>query len=173
METEGFLPLTQSDLTGPTARLVLQCCATVDDAVGLLVEEEWASTKGLRATGGAGWYGRYVRIHGHGCFLSFDARKWASRGRSPLWLLVYGPGFKYSELAERAIVDRFGHERCITYRDAGDGTGLWLPIELPLGQEREDVVRSVASQVTEVADALNGLATDELAAAAPPVDQLT
>lgn len=172
MESAGFLPLTQSDLTGPTGRLVLQCCATVDGAVELLLREAWASKKGLKSVGGAGWYGHYVRIHGHGCFLAFDARMWASRGRSPLWLHVYGPGFKYSERAERAIVSHLGHERCITVRDSGDSTGLWLPIDLPLGREREDVMRSVASQVAEVAEALDGLVADEPAVSTPPDDQL-
>ena len=45
-------------------------------------------------------------------------------------------------------------------------------MDLPLGQEREDVVRSVASQVKEVAEALDGLVADELAVSTPPDDQL-
>jgi len=173
METAGFLPLTLSDLTGPTGRLVLQCCATVDGAVELLLPEEWASKKGLKASAGAGWYGHYVRIHGHGCCLAFDARMWSSRGRSPLWLHVFGPDFKYSECAERAIVNHLGRERCITVRDSGDLTGLWLPIDLPLGQEREEVVRSVASQVKDVAEALDGLVADESAVSTPLDDHST
>ena len=48
--------------------------------------------------------------------------------------------------------------------------GLWLPIDVPLGQERDDVVRSVVLQVMEVAEALGGLVADESAAAAPPED---
>ena len=151
MESAGFLPLTQSDLTGPTGRLVLQCCATVDGAFELCLREEWASKEGLSSTAGAGWYGRYLRIQGHGCCLEFDARMWASKGRSPLWLRVFGSDFEFSERAVDAIVNHLGRERCLVIREKGDLFGLWLPIDVPLGQEREDVVRSVALRVEDVA----------------------
>ena len=172
METAGFLPLTQSDLTGPTGRLVVQYCATVDGAVELLRQEPCVDMKGLITSHGAGWYGHYLRLHGHGCNLTFDARMWASKGRGPLWLRVYGLDFKYSERAERSIITRLGHERCITVRDKGELMGLWLPIDVPLGQERDDVVRSVALQVMEVAEALEGLAADESAVLEALDDQL-
>jgi len=163
METAGFLPLTQSDLTGPTGRLVVQYCATIDGASELLRQESCVDMSGLNVSHGAGWYGQYLRLHDYGCCLAFDARMWASKGRGPLWLRVYGTDFKSknSEHAERAIVTRLGRERCITVRDKGDLMGLWLPIDVPLGQERDDVVRSVASQVMEVAEALEGLVADE------------
>jgi len=172
METAGFLPLTQSDLTGPTGRLVVQYCATIDGASGLLRPKPGVDMSGLNMSHGAGWYGQYLRLHGHPCCLAFDARMWARKGRGPLWLRVFGTDFKSkdSERVERAIVTCLGRERCVTVRDKGELMGLWLPIDVPLGQERDDVVASVASQVMEVAGALEGLVADEPAAAAPPDD---
>ena len=75
-----------------------------------------------------------MRLHGHGCNLTFDARMWASKGGGPLWLRVFGLDFKYSERAERAITTHLGHERCITFetvREKGELMGLWVPIDLP------------------------------------------
>lgn len=73
MDAEAFLPLTAEDITGPTPRRLLQLCEVVNQAWTLLARESFVSSKGMRVSSGAGWYGPYLLIHGFGCQLIFSA----------------------------------------------------------------------------------------------------
>ena len=168
MESEGFLPITASDLSGPAARLTMQCCSVVDGAIKMLLREPWASKKGLKASAGAGWYGHYVKLHGHGCLLCFHAPTWKTHGASPLWLRIADSEWKYPDKAEHALVGRFGRDRCIPIEK-----GLWLHIALPVGLEYEPTVNSVADQVRDVAGALVGLLDDSVVVTLPPDEELS
>lgn len=94
MDTDAFLPLRAEELTSDLGRRVRQFCDLADRMTDILVAKGVADVKGLRATGGRGWFGRYLRFGGHGAFLHFDARRWARHGHSPLWLALYGRNFK-------------------------------------------------------------------------------
>lgn len=156
METSGFVPFTLSDLTAPTPRHVVQLCNVVDTAVARLIQEPYANTNHLKATGGAGWYCRYLRLHEHGCQLSFNAPMWSRYGRSPLWLWVRGPDFKPSEMADRALIARYGREECIEVHDgmgAGAG-GVWLAVRVLEGRELDGVVNDITRQLADVAAVL-------------------
>lgn len=167
METGGFIPFTLGDLTSPTPRHVVQFCDVVDSAVATLLREPWADKKKLKATAGSGWYGHYLRVHDQGCQLSFNARMWNEYGRSPIWLWVRSPAFKYSEKLERALVNHFGHEACITLRGEWR-EGCWLAVRVAEGCERDAVVSDICRQVAEVAEVLAGVGHGEEPATAPP-----
>lgn len=153
METSGFVPLTAMDLSAPTARHVLQFCRVVDDAIGLLRAEPFVSKQGLKASGGAGYYGHYFSLYGYGCQLSFNAQMWNQHGRSPIWLRVAGPDWKFSGQVEQALVGRLGREDCVSLRDH-NGLGVWTALSLPVGRELEAVACSVRDQILHIADAL-------------------
>jgi hypothetical protein len=46
---------------------------------------------------------------------------------------------------------------------------VWIPISVPEGRERDDVVASVLEQVVRIADALRGIAPPEAPVETPPV----
>ncbi len=167
METGGFIPFTLSDLTSPTPRHVVQFCEVVDSAVAALLLEPWADKKKLKATAGEGWWGHYVRVYGHGCQLSFNAPMWNEYGRSPIWLWVRSPAWKYSERLERTLVTHFGHDACITLRGEWR-EGCWLAMRVPEGCERDVVVRDICRQVAEVADVLAPIKYDDQVTELPP-----
>lgn len=94
MDSEAFLPLRSEELTSSLGRRVYEFCDLVDKITDLLVARQLADVKRLRAAAGKGWFGRYMRFRGHGALLYFDARSWSKRGQTPLWLALYGRGFK-------------------------------------------------------------------------------
>ena len=171
MDTSGFIPLTVSDLTAPTARHVLQFCEVVNAAVDRLITEPrskpFASIRGLRATGGQGWYGRYLRLHGLVCFLSFDAPMWAEHGRSPIWLRITFPDSPYASKVEQAMARLLGNDGYVRPGDVGR-PGVWVPVQVPEGRERDAVIESVVDQVLKVAAALHGIAPPDAPVVAPP-----
>lgn len=174
METSGFVPFTLSDLTAPTPRHVVQFCDVVDAAVARALQESFANKKGLKATAGAGWYGHYIRLHDHGCQLSFNAPMWNRFGRSPLWLWVRSPDWKPSDVVDQALARHYGSDECISVRDGWGAGGTWLAIRVLEGRELDVVVSDVVRQLADVADVLSGVTHAEPSAGPPdeasPVD---
>jgi hypothetical protein len=166
MDTSGFIPVSVTDLTAPTARHVLQFCDVVDAAVELLLGKPFASKRGLKATAAQGWYGHYLRLHGLVCFLSFDAPLWAKHGRSPIWLRTTFP--ESPPQIEQAIARLLGHDGYVRPGDA-ERPGVWVPVQLPEGCERDAVIASVVDQTLRVADVLQGIAPPDAPVVAPPV----
>jgi hypothetical protein len=168
MDTSGFIPLTVTDLTAPTARHILQFCEVVNAAVDEhLLREPFASIRGLRATGGAGWFGRYVRLHAVVCFLSFDAPLWAEHGRSPIWLRTTYPNTPDASKIEQAIAGLLGQDGYVRPGDVAR-PGVWVPVPVPEGRERDAVIGSVVDQVLKVADVLRGIASPDAPVETPP-----
>ncbi len=167
MDTTGFIPLTVSDLTAPTARRVLQFCEVVNTAVDILLREPFASKSGLKASAGQGWYGHYLWLHGLGCQLSFNAPMWAEYGRSPIWLRVASPKFAYSPQIEQAMAKLLGRDGCVLLREVWRA-GVWTAVRLPEGRERDDVVAAVVRQVAEVAGVLQTVTPLEVPVELPP-----
>lgn len=169
METSGFVPFTLSDLTAPTPRHVVQLCNLVDAAVSRVLQESFANKKGLKATAGSGWYGHYLRLHDHGCQLSFNAPMWNRYGRSPLWLWVRSPDWKPSDAADRALVRHYGNDACISVTDGWGAGGTWLAIRLLEGRELDTVVSDVVRQLADVAGVLSRVSHSEPSAGPPDV----
>lgn len=140
MDTSAFLPLQSEELTSTLGRRVEQFCALADDVTNQLVQTGEADVKGLRATGGAGYYGRYMKLNGYGAFLHFNAKLWAAHGRSPLWLTM---GFKDSPV-DAGWLRRAGVEHM------PDGVYCRVPIYLPTHAERDTVLAEVLRQVRRV-----------------------
>jgi hypothetical protein len=156
MDTDAFLPLRAEELTSDLGRRVRQFCDLADRTTDLLVAKGLADVKGLRATGGKGWFGRYLRFRGHGAFLHFDARRWARHGHSPLWLAVYGRNFKDCTVEP----DRLRAGGIAFYPSKGR---CMVPLILREGVELEVVVDHVVEQIQRVLGVvpdLSGLADD-------------
>ena len=168
MDTSGFIPLTAADLTAPTARHVLQFCEVVNAVVDEhLLQQEFASVRGLKATGGKGWFGRYVRLHATVCFLSLDMPMWAEHGRSPIWLRTTFPDTPDIPKIEQAIAGLLGHDGYFRPGDVGR-PGVWVPLAIEEGREGDIVVKSVADQVLKIANVLSGIASSDVPVETPP-----
>jgi hypothetical protein len=172
MESSGFLPLTTTDLTAPTARHVIQFCGIVDAAVATILPEVWASKKGLKASGGAGWYGHYIRLRGHNALLAFSAPIWAEHGRSPLWCRLFSPNWLYPDTLERTVAGRMGSDAFVAIRE-GTRRGLWLPLQIPEGCERDQVIDHVVDQIRAIVNLLPELTIEAGDSAGPDEPELS
>ena len=151
MDEAAFLPLSSQDLAPDHGRRIRHFCALVNDATSELVAKGLASTKGLRASAKAGWYGRYMRLAGHGCCLSFSADRWARLAETPIWLSVMNRQWHHTEEIRQGLAPLLATRPARLIVD--DGRTL-LPISLPLGAEKHAVVRRIVEQVVEVHDLL-------------------
>lgn len=151
MDETAFLPLQSEELTANTGTRIMQYCQLVDDTTERLIADGIASTKGLRATSIRGAYLRYMRIHEFGCWMSFSSTLWSKCRSTPLWFSVKGPDWRSSsEVKER--LQRLEIEippRLIIMDDI-----VVIPLHLPSGAEKAQVVEALLEQVKEIADLL-------------------
>lgn len=148
MNLEAFLPLRDDEATDQeAARRLINYVDLTADIIGELKRAEIADTKGL--TWGYRLYstGRFFRIHAHEKFeswLGFDLEAWRDEGISPLWLRF---------AAKTGVVA--GHFKAFPelLKDVGPrNDGLYVPIRLKTGVEREKVVSDAAAQIERIAD---------------------
>ena len=107
-----------------------------------------------------------MRIHGLVCFLSFDAPMWAEHGRSPIWLRLTSPD-PYASKVEQAVARLLGPDGYVRPGDVGR-PGVWVPVRVPEGRERDAVIQSVVDQVLKVTAELRGIAPPDAPVVAPP-----
>lgn len=141
MDSTAFQPLLSEELTSTIGNRVLQFGKLASDWTDTLVSRGDADTKGLRATGGNGWFGRYLRLRGYAGFLHFSAWKWANWGESPIWLWLKGPNWKVSPHVSKAL-----KASGIPFRDSAKD-GCVIPIELLYGVEKEAVTAHALQQI--------------------------
>lgn len=151
-DAEAFLPLGSEELTGTTARRLLQFNQLVDDAYGILARKGVVDGSGLRSSAGGGWYGRYCRIQGFPCLLQVSAWVWARYASTPLWLRVAGADWRSQAPEVGRALQKNGLQIGVDVFPWPDGHGI--PIFLPIGVERDAVLRAVVEQVQRIADIL-------------------
>jgi hypothetical protein len=153
-DVEAVLPIAAEEVGSDRGRRLYDFCDLVDQATNALVATGAASTRGLRATAGKGWYGRGIRAQG-GTQLSLmvSAWGWGTRYPTPWWIRIW-PQSRETAAAVRALESDPG----IGYiGESQDGT-IEVGIQPPLGVEG-DAVRDELVRVTGT-----------LCAALPPVD---
>lgn len=160
MDSEAFLPLSSEELTSSIGRRIPQFGDLALTVADLVSAQGIGVTKGMRASGGNGWFGRYIVLENHGCLVSFNAKHWATWGESPLWLKVLGPRWSYSPDVRTAL-----EGSGIKFHD-DPGQGCFVPLRIAQGAERERVVEELVEQVRRVAAALPKV---EATVVAPPV----
>jgi hypothetical protein len=158
MDTEAFLPPRSEELTSSIGTRVYQFCQLVDDVTGQLKSKGQVSTKGLATTASNSSYGRYMKVGDFDCLLKFDAKLWGSQRETPLWFRVYFTALAHERLSKLERKDppqllRLGNE-------------LFIPLQLPIGVERNEVVDSLVTQIEEIAAYLNVSELDSLNGAA-------
>ena len=149
MDREAFLPLNSEELTGTLGRRVVQFGQLASDLTDVLVSQGNASVKGLRSTGGNGWFGRYLLLRGNGSFLGFNGEMWDKWGESPLWLDIKGADWQRSP----ALVDTLT-DAGINFRISESDGACCIPIRLLTGVEREAVMDHALEQFDRIVCAL-------------------
>jgi len=147
MEADAFIPFRAEDLAPERGRMYEQLIQVVEEVVEALKLEDFVSLEGLRTGGRRGAYGRYFRIHDSFCFIGVNPRNWHRVAETPLWLAVYDLDFKGSAQARRLLAPLERKEPPRLYMD--DSTPI-VPLFIPTGRDRTEVVRSVKNQIIQL-----------------------
>ena len=147
----AFLPLEGHELTSSLPRRLLQFGELINETVARLAESGLASTRGLRAAAGNGWYGRYLLLSGAGCLLQVNAENWAGLEMTPIWLRVTDRNWQVSEALRGAFAAAQAAGRLRFY---DRGAGLEVPIGLWAGMDRDAALARMLSEIREIAGIL-------------------
>jgi hypothetical protein len=150
MDSGVFLPLRSEELTADTGARIVQYCQLVDEAIHAAKAAGIVSTEGFSYKRGAALYGHYLGLAGNQCLLHFSGERWGRLRSTPLWLRVDHVQSKPWMKDALAILERDQPPRLLPA-----GRDLLVPINLPTGVEKQDVVSAVVEQVREVADLLH------------------
>ncbi len=149
MDSDAFLPLRSEELTSHTGARIVQYCEIVDEATRDAVAAGIASVKGLKDRRGPAYYGRYLRLHNVVCLLWFSGRVWARLRETPLWLRIHLVESQIWAKEALANLEREQPPRLIVDEDY-----LYIPLDMPTGVEKQEVVSAVSKQVKKVAELL-------------------
>lgn len=151
MDSEAFLPLRSEEITGTDMpRRYLQFCELVNDVGEELVSSGLCDRKGLQASGGHGFFGRYLRHGSIVFYIGFDCTAWQSHKHSPLWLRFdqYTPPEALAFLRQGASMET-------RWTAIVEGPRrILVPLSVAPGAEKPDLVTALADQVAGVLAAL-------------------
>lgn len=154
MDGESFLPLTDSELSPAIGRRIQQLYELIDDVVNVLRNRYSASTKNLKTGGKGGEYGRFFLFADTGMFLGLSPRKWARHGETPLWLNVTWQVAPKSWVCPGDLAEALRSAYPLTNLVV-DANETSLPVDLPVGVERDEVIDSVCKQVMKAVEISN------------------
>lgn len=145
MNLEAFLPLRDGEAPDrEAARRLINYIGLINRVVNELVSTEIVDVKGLNRTATFDYIGRYFRVHGEFVlWLGISFEVWRDQGISPLWLSF---SRKTGVVADhfKATPELFKDVRSLK-------DGLYVPIRLKIGVEREKVVEDAVAQIERIA----------------------
>ncbi|RLD01978.1 MAG: hypothetical protein DRI32_09185 [Chloroflexi bacterium] len=155
MDEEAFLPLRSEELASNIGTRIVQYGYLIDELKDKLVAEKII----LKKTTSGGTLGSYVRytysFTGEYQFhLHYNAFFWSKYRDTPLWLGLKRPTKPYSSFSPEAKKKLSALEFENPSRLLQDGDELLVPLFLPIGVEKNEVIQSLVSQVREIAEYL-------------------
>ncbi len=151
MDSEAFLPLRSEEITcTDMPRRYLQFCDLVNDVGEELVSSGLCDRKGLQASGGHGFFGRYLRQGSIVFYIGFDCAAWLRHKHSPLWLR-----FDQYTPPEALAFFRQGPSMETRWTSVIEGPRrILVPLNVAPGAEKPDLVTALSHQVAGVLAAL-------------------
>jgi hypothetical protein len=139
IDEEAFKPISEEELTSPTKIRIAQYRELIDELIVRLVDSNIVSIKGYQATPGPDYYKRYMTINGfHNWCIEYNERYRRQHPETSLWLTTTITPQVAAMLSKLSLV---GHKQ---------GKQLLVPMEIPIGVERESVMISLMEQVKKV-----------------------
>lgn len=150
MDSDAFLPLRSEELTSDIGTRIVQYCEILDEAIRKARAAGIASTKGFSYRRGPALYGHYLGLAGNQCLLHFSGKLWGRLRATPLWLRVDHVQSKPWIKDALASLEQEQPSRLLPA-----GRDLLVPINMPTGVEKQEVVSAVVAQMKEVATLLH------------------
>jgi len=152
IEREGFIPFHSDDLAPERGRKQLQLVQLVGDVMNELVAQNLVSTDRYGLGGRNGTYGRFCGIAGFEAFLAFSPRVWSQTNETPLWLVIRSSKERHGDQA-RELLSHLSVEspqKVFFLKE----TESHIPLYVPTGLERKEVVEDLVQQVKDIVDLL-------------------
>lgn len=156
MDSEAFLPFRSEELTASDVpQRYIQLAQLAYDLEEALISTGQCDAKRLTATGGLGYYGRYLRSGAVVFFSAFDSVAWHTHKLSPLWL-------RFDQYAPVPVLDALrrgkiglGDTPIVIDRDKR----VIVPLYIAPGDERPAIIHSLAKQASAVLTPITTFAT--------------
>jgi hypothetical protein len=149
MDEESFLPIDSAEISPMIARRNMQFYDIVNETVNTGQAKGIYSKDGLTAGSGIYYYTNYFQIGEFFYGLRFDNKSWYKRFNTPIWLEVYGKGWRSSP-EERPKV-----KKALSYLKSYDDNKIFfdkfeialIPLKLELRCEKTRVIESILQQI--------------------------
>ncbi len=159
MDDEAFLPLRPGEFAPEIPRRLMQLIQLVKDAIATAERQGIVSTRKLKAAASENNWGLYCRVGNVFASLRIAYWYWAQTRDTPVWVVIYGTNWQAGKLGEcRGCLSDY--ERTVPTRLIVERERLIIPIDLPLGVEREHVLLAVVNQLAAIANRLVGIVAD-------------
>jgi hypothetical protein len=159
-DVDGFTPVTHSELSDQrTPAFVLQLSSIVQSAVDLAVAEKAVFIGGLRPQASWDRIGRYVRLSseptgGAGAWFGVHFDLWKTYGTTPLWLIFSDGDFGRGQEV-RPLIEPWATQKGILTANSDHDTAV--AVEIPVGEEKGGVIRSLVDDLKTVTKLLEAL----------------
>jgi len=159
-EVDAFTPVSPAETSDQrTPAFMLQLSSIVQAVVDCGVAENVLDVGGLRPQSSWERIGRYARVlsdrgAGPGVWLGVHFPLWKEHGTTPLWALFLGGDFGRAQEV-RPLIEPWAAKNGLLAVSIGDDVALAL--EIPVGEEKAGVIRSLADAIKAVAAVLAGL----------------
>jgi hypothetical protein len=138
-----------------TPAFILQLTTVVQASVELAVTKHVLNKKGLLPSSNWERIGRYARIYekGVGFWFGIHFRLWKTHGESPLWM-TFDEGWSRA-LEVKPLLERWGAKEGVT--TVFENNEFAVAIDIALGEDKEEVIRSIVGSLSKIADVLKEL----------------
>lgn len=153
MDTDAFLPLRQEELSSQIGQRIYQFNEIVDDVIAALVKEGVFSR--TRKSGSLGYYGASVLIRNHWLYFEVSYWHWSQYATTPFWLVyAYTPArSKEWPVLDAAFASLASEVPPRLLKGRHDEAPM-MPLHIPTGVERHDVVASLCRKIRDIAQLL-------------------
>ena len=156
--SQAFVPISSEELTDQRIpAFVLQLNEIVKASTDLAVAEHVLSIDGTRPQASWDRIGRYMYFShkdGVGAWFGIRFDLWRQHGESPTWL-VFTPGDFGRAHEVRTLLDPWATRKGVF--SAMDDQNVVIALNLPVGEDKDEVVRSVVDRLKEIAEILSAL----------------
>jgi hypothetical protein len=159
-DADAFAPVSRAEVSDQRApAFVLQLSSIVQSVVDLAVTEKALIVDGLRPQASWERIGRYARVsreasRGAGAWFGVHFGLWKTHGTTPLWLIFHDGDFGRGQEV-RPLIEPWATQKGIL--TATSGQGVAIAFEIPEGEEKNGVVRSLVDNLKAVAAVLDAL----------------
>ena len=147
-DADAFLPIRREELGPEVPRRWLNLMQLMDDVVQEGREAGWIDVEGLGLSRSFEYYGRYMRVCGNP-YLWFGIHfRWWANGETPLWVEFHADDAPEDEMLNKIRLLEQGEPGCVD-------EDWYVPIHLPTGVERAEVLDAVLKRVEFIGRTMN------------------